>query len=195
MVRATPLRAVLIALVIALTAAAGPSLSELSVHSRALANPATPSDPAAHFEELMAGSAPTIPGETTAGTASSSSTGQAIVDFAMQFYGYPYVYAGNTPAGFDCSGFTEYVVLNVTGLDIGHGTEGQIGYGTPVAYDSLMPGDLVYFAGTYGSGISHVGIYIGGGQILHAENESTGVTISNLWGGYDAYYYTAIRIA
>ena len=126
--------------------------------------------------------------------AGTSATGQAIVDFAMQYYGSPYVWAGNTPAGFDCSGFTQFVVQNVTGLDITHGTESQLAYGTPVDYASLLPGDLVYFAGTYGPGVSHVGIYIGDGQIIHAENESTGVTISDLWGGYDAYYYSAIRI-
>ncbi len=136
-----------------------------------------------------------VPADTAGETVGATSgTGQAIVDFAMQYVGSPYVWAGNTPAGFDCSGFTQYVVQNVTGLDITHGTESQLAYGTPVAYDDLQPGDLVYFAGTWGPGVSHVGIYIGGGQIVHAENEMTGVKISDLWGGYDAYYYSAIRI-
>ena len=192
--RATPARLVLIALAVALTITAVPSVAWLPAPSRALADVATPSDPAAHFEDLMADDASAIPGETATGATETPSTGQAIVDFALQFYGSPYVWAGNTPAGFDCSGFTQYVVLNATGLDIGHGTEGQLAYGTPVAYNALLPGDLVYFAGTYGPGISHVGIYIGDGQIIHAENESTGVTISNLWGGYDAWYSSAIRI-
>lgn len=192
--RATSARIILIALAVALTVTAVPSVASLPAPSRALADPATPSDPAAQFEDLMADDASTIPVESATDAAGTSSTGQAIVDFAMQFYGSPYVWAGNTPAGFDCSGFTQYVVQNVTGLDIGHGTEGQLDYGTPVAYGALLPGDLVYFAGTFGPGISHVGIYIGGGQIIHAENESTGVTISNLWGGYDAYYYSATRI-
>ncbi len=194
MARVIAARTVLIALAVALTITAVPSVASLPAPSRALADAATPTDPAAHFEDLMADDASAIPGEAATGAAETPSTGQAIVDFAMQFYGSPYVWAGNTPAGFDCSGFTQYVVLNVTGLDIGHGTEGQLAYGTPVGYDALLPGDLVYFAGTYGPGISHAGIYIGGGQIIHAENESTGVTISNLWGGYDAYYYSAIRI-
>ena len=190
--RAVSARAILVALAVALTVTAIPSLASFA--PTALADPATPADPAAHFEALMPAQPDTIPEETTAGASATTGTGQAIVDFAMQYYGSPYVYAGNTPAGFDCSGFTQFVVQNVTGLDIGHGTEGQLAYGTPIAYDALQPGDLVYFAGTWGPGISHTGIYIGGGQIIHAENEMTGVTISNLWGGYDAYYYSAIRI-
>ena len=145
---------------------------------------------------FVAPATPALANQSQTATVSdgTSYTGQAIVDFAMQYYGSPYVWAGNTPAGFDCSGFTQFVVQNVTGLDITHGTESQLAYGTPVDYANLLPGDLVYFAGTYGPGVSHVGIYIGDGQIIHAENESTGVTISDLWGGYDAYYYSAIRI-
>ncbi|HEV2067137.1 MAG TPA: C40 family peptidase [Thermomicrobiales bacterium] len=123
------------------------------------------------------------------------STGDAIAGFAMQFLGYPYVWAGNTPAGFDCSGFSQYVVLTTIGIDIGHGTAGQMAYGTPVAWGEWRPGDLIYFAGTYGPGISHAGIYIGDGQMIHAENESTGVTISSLYSDYYAsHYYGAIRV-
>lgn len=125
-----------------------------------------------------------------------SATGQAIANFAMQFQGYAYVWAGNTPAGFDCSGFTQYVVLNTVGIDIGHGTAGQMNYGRWVDWGAWVPGDLIYFAGTYGSGISHTGIYIGDGQIIHAANESTGVIISNLYSDYYAgHYYGAIRVA
>lgn len=121
--------------------------------------------------------------------------GQYIVDFAMAFVGYPYVWAGNGPGGFDCSGFTQYVILNTVGIDIGHGTGGQMAYGTWVDAGNLQPGDLVYFAGTFGSGVSHTGVYIGGGQFVHAENEGTGVTVSWLWSDYyAAHYYGAIRL-
>ena len=127
--------------------------------------------------------------------APTATTGDAIAGFAMQFLGYPYVWAGNTPAGFDCSGFTQYVVLNTVGIDIGHGTGGQLAYGAPVAWGEWQPGDLIYFAGTYGSGISHAGIYIGDGQMIHAENPSTGVTISSVYSDYYAgHYYGAIRV-
>ena len=125
-----------------------------------------------------------------------SGGGQAIADFALQFQGYPYVYAGNTPGGFDCSGFTQYVVLNTLGIDIGHGVEGQTGYGYGVEWEAWQPGDLVYFANTYRAGISHTGVYIGGGQFIHAENEGTGVVISSLYSDYYAgHYATAIRLA
>lgn len=128
--------------------------------------------------------------------APQASGGQAIANFALQFQGYPYVWAGNTPAGFDCSGFTQYVVLSVLGIDIGHGTAGQMNYGAYVEWGAWLPGDLVYFAGTFGSGISHTGVYIGDGLFIHAENESTGVTISSIYSGYYAgHYYGAIRLA
>ena len=121
--------------------------------------------------------------------------GQYIVDFALQFVGYPYVWAGNTPSGFDCSGFTQYVTLNTVGIDIGHGTGGQMNYGYWVDAGNLQPGDFVYFAGTFGDGISHTGIYIGDGQFVHAENPGTGVTISWLWSDYYAGHYSgAIRL-
>jgi cell wall-associated NlpC family hydrolase len=132
--------------------------------------------------------------EETAPAAASG--GQVIANFALAFLGYPYVWAGNTPSGFDCSGFTQYVVLNTLGIDIGHGTAGQMNYGAFVDYGAWVPGDLVYFAGTYGPGISHTGIYIGDGQFIHAENESTGVTISSIYSGYySGHYYGAIRLA
>jgi cell wall-associated NlpC family hydrolase len=122
-------------------------------------------------------------------------TGQAIADFALGLVGSPYVWAGNTPAGFDCSGFTQYVIMNTVGIDIGHGTAGQTGYGAPVAWDAWQPGDLIFFANTFDAGISHVGIYIGGGEFVHAENESTGVTISSVYSDYySGHYYGAYRI-
>lgn len=139
--------------------------------------------------------AATVGVSATRETASAQASGQAIADFAMQFLGYAYVWAGNTPAGFDCSGFTQYVVLNTVGIDIGHGTAGQMNYGSWVNWGEWVPGDLVYFAGTYGSGISHTGVYIGDGQIIHAANESTGVIVSSLYSDYYAnHYYGAIRI-
>ena len=119
----------------------------------------------------------------------SPPAGQFIVNYAMQFYGYPYVAAGNGPGGFDCSGFTQFVMLNMLGIDIGHGVAGQTGYGYWVDWGNWQPGDLVFFAGTTHSGISHVGIYIGEGQFIHAENESTGVTISSVWSNYYSNHY------
>lgn len=125
-----------------------------------------------------------------------SSTGQQMVDFAIQYHGYPYVWAGNTPSGFDCSGFTQYVVQNVLGYDITHSTDLQAGYGTSVAWGEWQPGDLLFFVGTGGGGyISHVGIYIGDGQMIHAENPGTGVVISSVYSAYySGHYYSATRL-
>lgn len=141
--------------------------------------------------------APSLPSAeaTTVQQQDVSGGGQYIADFASQFLGSPYVYAGNTPGGFDCSGFTQYVILNTVGIDIGHGTEGQLAFGSWVEWGAWEPGDLVYFQGTYRPGISHTGIYIGNGEIIHAANESTGVIISSLFTDYySSHYYGAIRV-
>ena len=125
----------------------------------------------------------------------TSGQGQALVDFAMLYLGYPYAAGGNGPGGFDCSGFTQFVVLNVLGVDIGHAVEGQPAAGAWVDYNAWQPGDIVFFQNTYRAGISHASIYIGDGQIIHAENEATGVTISSLWSDYYApRYWGAIRL-
>lgn len=122
-------------------------------------------------------------------------SGQFIADYALQFYGSPYTSAGNGPGGFDCSGFTQYVILNTLGVDIGHDVAGQINAGYWVEWGDWQVGDLVIFAGTYRAGISHVGIYIGDGQFIHAENEGTGVTISSIWSDYySGHYYGAQRL-
>ena len=105
-------------------------------------------------------------------------------------------WATHGPYSFDCSGFTYWVVLNVTGKNIGTGTWSQVGAGTPVSRNALQPGDLVFFQNTYTWGLSHVGIYIGNGKFIHAENESTGVVISDLSSQYySSRWYGARRIA
>jgi cell wall-associated NlpC family hydrolase len=120
-------------------------------------------------------------------------TGQQMVDFAMQFLGQPYVWAGNQPGGFDCSGLTQYVTANILGVDITHSTGLQIGYGGEVAYGNWQPGDLVFFANTYAAGITHVGIYVGDGTFIHAENPGTGVVISSLNDSYYSAHYAGAR--
>jgi cell wall-associated NlpC family hydrolase len=125
--------------------------------------------------------------------ATPTSDGQRMVDFAMQYIGLPYVWAGAGPGGFDCSGLTMYVAANVLGIDITHSTVMQFGYGSSVAYGDWAPGDLVFFANTYTAGISHVGIYIGDGQFVHAENSATGVVVSSLYDSYYAGHYAGAR--
>lgn len=140
--------------------------------------------------------APSNSGDPGQGSAAPvSSIGEQIVATAMQYLGYPYAWGGTTPAGFDCSGFVYYVVNQVIGGSFPRGLEGQAVSGTYVDPGNLQPGDLVFFQNTYMWGLSHVGIYIGNGQFIHAANESTGVIISNMWDGYwGPRYYTARRI-
>jgi uncharacterized protein YgiM (DUF1202 family) len=124
-----------------------------------------------------------------------SATGSAMVDFAMGYLGYPYVWATHGPSSFDCSGFTYWVTMNVMGIDIGTGTWTQSVAGSPVSRANLQPGDLVFFQNTYASGLSHVGIYIGNDQFIHAENETTGVKISDLNSQYySSRWYGAVRL-
>lgn len=128
------------------------------------------------------------------GTATAS--GQSMVSFAMQYVGYPYAYAGEGPYAFDCSGFTKFVAQNTLGIDITHDMFTQIGMGSSVDRGGLVPGDLVFFANTFRPGLSHTGIYVGDGQFVHAENESTGVVVSDLNSDYySSRWYGATRLA
>ena len=119
-------------------------------------------------------------GEITSGTASSAS-GNAIVSYAYNFIGTPYVYGATGPDTFDCSGFTSYVYANAAGINITRSTYSQMGVGTPVSYDQLQPGDLVF---TYGG--DHVGIYVGGGQYIHAPQPGDSVKVGNITSFYCA---------
>ena len=119
---------------------------------------------------------------TTDSSASDSSLGQQIADYAVQFVGNPYVYGGSSLTnGTDCSGFTMSVMANF-GIGLARTAADQAYGGTSVAISDIMPGDLLFYSD--GSGISHVALYIGGGQIVHAATESQGIIISNY--NYDA---------
>lgn len=120
-------------------------------------------------------------GEIPGISGSVSASGSAIVSYAYQFIGYPYVYGATGPNAFDCSGFTSYVYRNAAGIDITRTTYSQIGVGTPVSYSELQPGDLVF---TYNN--EHVGIYVGGGQYIHAPQPGDSVKVSPITSFYAA---------
>jgi len=123
-------------------------------------------------------------------------SGEAIVDVAMRYEGRRYVYAGEGPKAFDCSGFTMFVIDKALGIDISHDMAVQYDMGNQVNRKALQPGDLVFFENTFQRGLSHTGIYIGGGQFIHAENESTGVIVSELDSDYySSRWYGAVRFA
>ena len=103
-----------------------------------------------------------------------------VVGLAMQELGKPYVWGAAGPNSFDCSGLVTYVFAKV-GVSLPHNAAAMYSYGSPVGYGDLQPGDLVFF-----SGLGHMGIYIGGGQFIHAPHTGDVVKISNMadHGGY-----------
>lgn len=148
---------------------------------------------AAGGSALLAWSVPTA---ATAQQVAGARTGKRIARVALKYKGARYRWGGNTPRGFDCSGFTQYVVRRVTGTDIGQGVPGQWQFGARAAKGRWRPGDLVFFANTSDRGLSHVGIYLGDNRFIHAENEQTGVVIDDIRSDYYAsHYYGARRLA
>lgn len=126
--------------------------------------------------------------------ASTSSLGQQVATYAQQFLGVPYVYGGNGPNSFDCSGFTSYVYRHF-GYTINRTASTQLSNGYAVSKSELLPGDLVFFRYNTSYPASHVGIYIGGGQFIHASTNNYKVRIDTLLSGhYSNVYLTARRI-
>ena len=126
--------------------------------------------------------------ENTSNVASSGN-GSSVVATANQYIGSRYVYGGTTPSGFDCSGFTSYVYKKY-GVSLSRTAAGQYSNGVAVSKGELQPGDLVMFGK---SGINHVGIYIGGGKMIHAANPSRGVTTDTINSGYYGASYVGAR--
>ena len=123
----------------------------------------------------------------------SSASSQRIIADAKKLIGTPYVWGGTTPKGFDCSGFVQYV-FNLSNVQLPRTTTEQYKIGTYVAKSALMPGDLVFLQNTYREGLSHVGIYVGDGKMIHASS-SKGVVISDLSTSYyTQHYYGARRV-
>jgi cell wall-associated NlpC family hydrolase len=113
----------------------------------------------------------------------ASTPGSQVADVAQQYVGSRYSWGGSSPAGFDCTGFVMFIYSQFN-VSLPHNEAGQLGSGPSVAPDDLQPGDVVVFANTYRRGLSHVGIYLGDGQFVHAVNESHGVMVNSLWDGY-----------
>ncbi|APC39013.1 C40 family peptidase [Clostridium estertheticum] len=112
----------------------------------------------------------------------------AIVAYASNFLGTPYLWGGTTPSGFDCSGFTQYVYAHF-GISVGRTTFDQINDGVEVSRDNLQPGDLVFF-GSFANP-HHMGMYIGDNNYIHAPHTGDVIKISAL-GRND--YVTARRV-
>lgn len=106
----------------------------------------------------------------------TSATRTAIVAYAKQFLGNPYVYGGTSLTnGADCSGFTQSIFKNF-GIEIGRSSRDQAANGKEIPISDVQPGDLLFYGS--GSYINHVALYIGGGQVIHSSNERTGILIA-----------------
>jgi len=110
-----------------------------------------------------------------------------VAGVAMQYLGTPYVWAGDSPGGFDCSGLVSYAYSQV-GVSLPHSSYAMWSDGTSVPKDQLQPGDIVFF-----DGLGHVGIYIGGGEFVHAPHTGTVVQVSSLDSGSYASSYVGAR--
>lgn len=136
--------------------------------------------------------------QTTAAPAANydSSFGSSVVALAKQYIGCPYSYGASGPNAFDCSGFTSFIYKKM-GVSIPRGASGQYKAGTVVSRENLQPGDLVFIndpAYNAGYPVSHVGIYVGNGQFIHASSyRYEGITISSLFTGHYGNYYAGAR--
>jgi len=118
-----------------------------------------------------------------------------IASYALNFVGARYRYGAAGPSAFDCSGLTSYIYAK-QGVRLPRTAASQYGAGTKVSASELQPGDLVFFTGTAGGkrGITHVGVYIGGGKMVHAATPRSGVQLSSLNSSYyQKHYYGAVR--
>lgn len=121
----------------------------------------------------------------------AGSIGEQIVAFAEQFLGTPYVWAGSSPSGFDCSGFVSYVFKNF-GYTVNRTAASMYTNGVAVDKSELQIGDAVFFASSSES-IGHVGIYIGDGEFIHSSSGCGYVTISGLEESYYSRMYVGAR--
>lgn len=114
--------------------------------------------------------------------------GERAVRTAEQYLGTPYVWGGESPSGFDCSGLVQYVYARL-GVHLPRTSEDQYGAGRHVARGDLEPGDLVFF-----DDLGHVGIYVGGGRFIHSPHTGTRVQFGTLSGWYLEHYSGATRV-
>lgn len=113
--------------------------------------------------------------------ANNAGNGNSLVNTAKKYLGVPYVWGGETPSGFDCSGLMQYV-MKQNGISIPRTSQEQFKSGTAVSHNNLQPGDLVFFKGSDGTSTSpgHVGMYVGNGQYIQAPRTGDKVKISSL---------------
>ncbi|MFI3210457.1 MAG: NlpC/P60 family protein [Peptostreptococcaceae bacterium] len=125
---------------------------------------------------------------------SNASSVQAVLNLAYSKQGLPYKWGAEGPNSFDCSGFTSYVFRNAVGISLPRTSSVQSTFGTTVSKSNLQAGDLVFF-GSSASNISHVGIYVGGGNMIHSPSSGKNISITSINSNYySARFITAKRV-
>lgn len=157
--------------------AARARLTALQVAQQASTDPNSPVG-------IAADSSSPAPDATTSAPPSQYS---GVAGIAMRYLGTPYVWGGSSPGGFDCSGLVSYAFAQL-GVSVPHSTYAIWGMGQAVSKDQLEPGDLVFF-----DGLGHMGIYIGGGQFVHAPHTGDVVKVSSLGESWYAQTYVGAR--
>ena len=150
---------------------------------RRLPAPVRRADRAAAGRRSLATHGGARPCRCPARSSRASGAAQTAVDTALAQVGEPYVWGAGGPDAFDCSGLTQYA-YSAAGVSLPHSSSSQSRMGTPVSRDQLQPGDLVFFY----SPVSHVGMYIGNGQMVHASTSGQPVKVASLdsMGGYNS---------
>jgi cell wall-associated NlpC family hydrolase len=141
----------------------------------------------ARVTTALAGPVLTAPSAAAAAAAAPGPAAAAAVQAALGQIGDPYVWGSSGPDGFDCSGLTQYAYA-AAGISLPHSSRAQSTMGTPVSRAELMPGDIVYFY----SPVSHVGIYVGDGKMVHARTFGQPVAVTSV---DQAGYRGAVRVA
>lgn len=150
----------------------------------------TPAKKAQSSRSTDSSSTPSKP--TTAKPTSQPTNASAIIATGKQYIGVKYVFGGTTPAGFDCSGFVQYVFAK-NGINLPRVSRDQFKIGTAVSFSNLQPGDLVFFSLAKNGVIDHDGIYVGNGQFINASS-SKGVTIYTMGTYWKSAYVGAKRV-
>lgn len=131
-------------------------------------------------------------GDPLPGSSRNWSLRNDLVSRALSYRGARYRRGGESSVGFDCSGFVKYI-YSLSGVKLPHDSRAMYKMGTPIDKSALQPGDIVFFANTYRRGISHVGLYIGDGKMIHASTQRRGVRVDSLADSYYQRHYVGAR--
>ena len=141
------------------------------------------------YKATATASAPVAVSTSSGSASTASGTRQQIIDYAATLLGCKYVYGGNTPSGFDCSGYVKYVFKHF-GVELTRTSANQYANSVRIKKSELKIGDLVFFSQNAGSSkVGHVGIYVGGGQFIHAAAPGKGVRYDSLNSTYYSSHY------